>query len=131
MKYLIDADWIIDALKGIEAAHDLLDTLSADGVAVSIVVLGELFEGVVRLPDAAAHLAAIRRFLIGYTRLNLSDPIMEIFAHHRAFLRDQGQSIPDLDLLIAATALAHDLTLVTRNRRHFARVPGLRLHAAS
>ena len=46
----------------------------------------------------------------------------------RAFLRRQGQLIPDLDLLIAATALAHDLTLVTRNRRHFSRILSLRLY---
>ena len=44
-------------------------------------------------------------------------------------LRRQGQLIPDLDLLIAATALAHDLTLVTRNRHHFERIPDLRLHS--
>jgi predicted nucleic acid-binding protein len=35
--------------------------------------------------------------------------------------------IPDMDLLIAATALEHDLTLVTRNLSHFSRIPELRL----
>ena len=49
------------------------------------------------------------------------------FAELRAFLRRRGRLIPDMDLLIAATALEHDLTLVTRNHRHFARVPGLRV----
>jgi predicted nucleic acid-binding protein len=34
----------------------------------------------------------------------------------------------DTDILIAATALANDLPLLTRNRRHFERVPGLRFH---
>ncbi len=36
--------------------------------------------------------------------------------------------IPDADLFIAATALHHDLTLVTRNLKHFERVPGIRLY---
>ena len=36
--------------------------------------------------------------------------------------------IADMDILIAATAIAHDLTMLTRNRRHFERVPGLRLY---
>jgi predicted nucleic acid-binding protein len=39
--------------------------------------------------------------------------------------------IPYLDLLIAATALAYDLTLLTRNRRHFQRIPDLKLYEAT
>jgi predicted nucleic acid-binding protein len=39
--------------------------------------------------------------------------------------------IPDVDLLIAATALEEDLTLVTRNTRHFERIPDLKLYQPS
>lgn len=53
---------------------------------------------------------------------------MKHFARIRGELRRQGLGIPDADLLIACTALAHDLTLVTRNFRHFERVPALRIH---
>lgn len=53
---------------------------------------------------------------------------MERFAGIRGDLRRRGQLIPDLDLLIAATALHHDLTLLTRNVRHFDRIPELRLY---
>ncbi len=53
---------------------------------------------------------------------------MDQFAVLRADLRRRGQLIPDLDLLIAATALSHDLALLTRNVRHFARIPGLRIY---
>ena len=42
-------------------------------------------------------------------------------------LRAQGIRIGTLDLRIVATALVHDLTLVTRNTKDFARVPGARL----
>jgi predicted nucleic acid-binding protein len=54
-------------------------------------------------------------------------PIAERFAWLRSALRRQGMLIPDMDLLIAATALEHDLTLVTRNLSHFSRIPELRL----
>lgn len=43
------------------------------------------------------------------------------------FLRSSNQLLPDADLLVAATALVHDLTLVTSNQRHFGRIPTLRL----
>lgn len=59
--------------------------------------------------------------------LLLDDAIMERFARIRSDLRARGQLIPDLDLAIAATALEHDLTLLTRNARHFSRIPNLRL----
>jgi tRNA(fMet)-specific endonuclease VapC len=60
--------------------------------------------------------------------LPVTEPIIEVFAEHRAQLRAQGTMIADLDLLIASTALYHDLDLVTRNLRHFRRVPGLRIY---
>ena len=53
---------------------------------------------------------------------------MTRFANHRARLRNTGLLIPDFDLAIAATALEHDLTLITHNRRHFGRIDGLRLY---
>jgi tRNA(fMet)-specific endonuclease VapC len=43
-------------------------------------------------------------------------------------LRQQGQVLPAPDLLIGATALAYGLILVTRNLRHFQRIPGLRIY---
>jgi toxin FitB len=60
--------------------------------------------------------------------LPLNRTIMRRFARLRGASRQQGQGLPDADLLIAATALNHGLTLVTRNRRHFQRVPQLTLH---
>ena len=131
MRYLVDTDWIIDALADVPSAVEPLDRLSADGLAVSIISFGELFEGAYGFPNPEVHLAAFRRFLSGFTLLDLTDPIMEVFARTRADLRRQGNLIPDLDLLIAAAALHHDLTLMTRNLRHFARIANLRLYQPS
>ncbi len=60
--------------------------------------------------------------------LPVTEEIAAVFARVRAGLREQGNLIADLDLLIAATAIAYDLTLLTRNRRHFERVPGLSIY---
>ena len=56
---------------------------------------------------------------------------MRRFAAVRGQLRRDGNLIGDMDLLIASTALVNNLTLVTRNRRHFDRVPGLELYQDS
>jgi tRNA(fMet)-specific endonuclease VapC len=47
----------------------------------------------------------------------------------RGDLKRRGLTIGDFDILIAATALHHDLTLVTRNRRHVSRIPDLQLYS--
>ena len=128
MKYLVDADWLIDAAAGRSTAVRTLDRLSGDGLAVSLVAVAEVYEGAFRTPQPEATLAEFREFLGDYAHLPLTDPIIERFARLRAALRRQGQLIPDMDLFIAATALEAELTLVTRNVRHFARIPELTLY---
>jgi predicted nucleic acid-binding protein len=128
MRYSLDTDWLIDARADLPSAVRAIDELSDAGLAVSVVSIGELEEGAFCFPDSRAELARIRGFLEPLITLWLSDPIMEIFGHTRSQLRRAGQLIPDLDLLIAATAISHDLTLMTRNLRHVARVLDLRLY---
>jgi predicted nucleic acid-binding protein len=43
-------------------------------------------------------------------------------------IHDRGELIPDFDPLIGATALVHDLTVLTFNLRHFQRIPELKLY---
>ena len=68
------------------------------------------------------------QFLRGVTVLSVTRGVAKRFAVIRGHLRQQGQLLPQPDLLIAATAMHHNLTLVTRNTRHFQRLPGLTLY---
>ena len=128
MSYLLDTDWAIDALAGKRNAAATLSELFADGVAMSWVTVGEIYEGAFGFPAPQAHLATFRTFIQQLRILNLNDPIMEQFAQIRSSLRRQGQIIPDFDILLAATALHHDLTVLTFNIRHFSRIPNLKLY---
>ncbi len=56
---------------------------------------------------------------------------MTRFAELRARLRQQGQLIPDLDLIVGATALVHELTVLTFNVRHLGRIPGIHIYRPS
>jgi predicted nucleic acid-binding protein len=131
VSYLIDTDWLIDVLLGVPGAVGAVERLGGQDVGVSIVSYGELFEGALGAPDPGARLAQYRAFLDSFRLVPLSDPVMERFARTRKLLRDDGRLIPDLDLLIGATAVHHDLTLLTRNLRHFGRIPDLRIHRPS
>ena len=131
MRYLVDADWLIDAAIGRPVAVRTLDRLSSKGLSISIIAVAEVYEGAFRTSQPEATLAGFREFLGVYAHLPLTDPIIERFARLRAALRRQGQLIPDMDLFIAATALEADLILVTRNTRHFERITELKLYQPS
>lgn len=130
MRYLVDSDWVIDGIGLIPGTQAVLDRLAWDGIAVSIVTLGEVFDGAFSTVDPQRMLHIFRGYLEAFAVVPLTDPIMETFARLRASLRRQGRLIPDIDLQIAATAVTLNLTLVTRNLRHFSRVPDLSLYQA-
>jgi len=129
--YLVDSDRLIDAISGIRSALEVLERLAPDGLAISIVTLGEISEGAYMFLDPERHLPSLRTFVTGYAILLLDEPSVTHFARVRALLRQSGNLIPDMDLLIAATALRYGLILVTRNVRHFQRVPDLRIYQPS
>jgi tRNA(fMet)-specific endonuclease VapC len=131
VSFLVDTDWIISGLGGRPAALQLLASLRSQGLAVSVVTVAEVLDGAYGTTDPAATIAAYRTFLVGFARLEVTEPIAAIFARVRAELRSQGNLIPDMDLLIAATALELNLTLVTRNERHHGRIPGLQIYRRS
>lgn len=128
MKYLIDTDWLIDYLKGKLAAGQLLDQLVHEGIAISLITYGEILEGIYYGKDPKQQEQIFRAFLRVTPILPLTENSLERFADIRGGLRRQGQLIGDADILIAATALDHDLTLVTQNLGHFRRIPKLTLH---
>ena len=128
MRYLLDTDWLLDAIGGYRGAAIAIEDLHPFGLGVSIVSYGELLEGVFGFPDTDARRDELYRFLDQFEMVPLTAAVMNIFGGTRSALRRSGQLIPDLDLLIAATAMHHDLILLTRNRRHFARIPELRLY---
>ncbi|MCP5006045.1 MAG: type II toxin-antitoxin system VapC family toxin [Planctomycetes bacterium] len=56
-----------------------------------------------------------------------SDEIAKIFGKVRGKLRKKGELIDNFDLMIASTALFHNLTILTNNRKHFERVDNLEI----
>lgn len=128
---LLDTDWVIQALANRQPARGTLERLAGSHIYVSYITLGEIYERAFTSTNPQAHLVSFRDFLGFYRLLGLNDPIMERFAETRALLRRRGELIADFDLLIAATALHHDLTLLTFNLRHFERIPDLELYQPS
>lgn len=127
--YLIDTDWVIDHLNGIHRVTSRLIELDSHGLALSVVSLAELWEGVHFSKDPARSEKILQEFVGGVAVLGLDEETCKLFGRLRGTLRQQGRLTGDFDLLIAATALRHDLTLLTNNRRHYENISGLRLES--
>ena len=127
MQYLVDTDWIISHLHKVEPVVQRLDDLAASGLGISIVSLAELYDGVFGANNPERSERVLQYFLEDVAVVNLDDAICRIFARERNRLRAAGTPVGDFDLLIGATALRHDLTLLTNNRRHFERLEGLQI----
>jgi predicted nucleic acid-binding protein len=107
---LVDTDVFVDHLRG--ARRLVLDA----GSSYSMVTRAELFAG------RAADEARVRRLLAPLEELAVDRVTAELGGRIR---REAGVALPDA--LIAATAVRYRRALVSRNRRHFERIPGLQL----
>ena len=125
MRYLVDTDWIIDALHEIPAVVQRLRELFDEGIGISIISMAELYQGVFYADDPQSNEARMLDFLTGYEVVQLDDDIARTFALERGRLKEAGTPIGDMDLLIGCTALQRGLTLLSNNRRHFERLQGL------
>lgn len=129
IRYLIDTDWVIDHLNQVERVVTRLKELRPQGLALSIVSLAELYEGVQYSRDPDRSQQALDAFLEDVSVLGIDEEICQLFGRERGRLRKAGQLIGDFDLSIAATGLHYGLTVLTNNRQHFERVAGLQIES--
>jgi predicted nucleic acid-binding protein len=129
MRYLVDTDWAVWWLRGRSDVVEQLRAFRADGLAISAVTFGELVTGVRRSRDQVRNEEALRHFLRRVTVLPFTDATAHYWGKEQARVLDAGETIAEFDLAIAATALQHDLVLLTENRRHYERVAGLLLRS--
>jgi tRNA(fMet)-specific endonuclease VapC len=128
--YLLGTNICVHFLRG---EHRLNEKLAVIGLArcfVSEITIAELLFGVAN--SAPAWQARQRQQVAEFRELFAEQalpvaPALEIFADQKAALRRSGRPIDDFDILIGSTAVAHGLTLVTRNTRHFAGLANLPL----
>ena len=125
MKYLVDTDWIMFHFRGNTQVARRIEELTPDGIGLSIVSMGELYEGVYRASDPSGSESTLRLILSEIDVVQIDDEVCRIFGQQRGMLRANNALIGDTDLWIGATALRHDLTLLTNNKRHFERMQGL------
>ena len=127
MRFLLDTDTCIYALKRHQAVLNRLLAQSREDIAVSVITESELRTGAAKSTSSAKTLRLIENFLrpLAVVEFNSMDAIS--YAQVRSRLERAGTPIGPLDTLIAAQAVARKLVLVSNNEREFSRVTGLRV----
>ena len=123
MKYVVDANVLSEPTKNVPDSK-VVDWLRENEreIVVDPIILGELRFGILLLRSGRKRASLERWFDAGVQRLRCLPWEAETglrWAQLLASLRTAGRAMPIKDSLIAATALVHDLTVVTRNRIDF------------
>ena len=118
---LADTDVLIDFLEGKGEADRVLAELGKESLATTTITRYELLAGAA----TEEQRNAIRQLLDCVTALPLDAAASDRAAEAWRLLESRGERIGMADCLIAGIALQHGVSLLTRNRQNFSRVPDL------
>lgn len=127
MKYLLDTDTLIYVYKRAGNCLARLSALPDSDLTLSSVNLFELEFGMAKSARRTLMERYVQELCKRYTVLNFDPEAARQAGVLRTHLQSLGTPIGPYDVQIAGVALAHNLTLITRNTREFERVPGLRV----
>ena len=128
MKYLLDTCVVSElvAKQPNPRVLEWIDSIDADGVYISVITVGEITKGIEKLPNSKRKQELID-WLENELLIRFQDNLIELdvkilirWGKLNARLEISGRRSPAIDSLIAATALEHELILVTRNESDFA-----------
>jgi len=124
MKYLLDSNIIIDFFRGKQGLKEKIIERLRQGFGVGSIGLAELYRGAFKSDRVKFNLKLIKNFL------NLPEVKIIVFGKNEALaagdlaarLEQKGQKLSVGDTLIAATAKANNLTILTEDKKHFGRL---------
>lgn len=129
----VDTSFLIDLHREVKterlsSAFEFLETLDErEAIGISVHALCELRGGAELSRRVIQEHEALDQLLQGFHIAHTDGRFMAVYARLYASLVRSGQMIGAMDLLIATHALVEDAPLVTKNAKHFSRVPGLRV----
>ncbi len=125
MAYLIDTDILIYCLKNDEHVKQKFIENQNIPKSISVITYGELVYSAKKSRHIEKNLAVTYRIAELFPVIDIGRSSMDIFGEIKSNLERKGNIIEDMDILIAATALLHNLILVTNNVKHFEKIKDL------
>ncbi len=113
-------------LKGLYNLDEKIEKAETENCFVSEITIAELKFGVENSEEKEKNKKTTDEFVSKFTILPIFNSL-DIYAKEKARLCKKGKSLDDFDLLIGATAISNNLTLVTRNISDFERLEGIEI----
>ena len=127
LRYLLDTNIVSDLMRNPRGrVFDRIAEVGEASICTSLIVAAELRSGATK-KNSSRLTARLETVLGALEIINLEAPVDKLYAIIRSDLERMGQPMAGNDMLIAAHALAMDLTLVTDNEAEFARISQLRI----
>jgi len=121
---LFDTDTCIALLRGVSTVIERRAATS-DAVVTTWITAAELYYGAAKSSAPENNRSVVGAFLLTLPILGLDELSVRIFGEAKALLERRGQRLADADLLIGAIAASRGATVITGNRRHYERIPGV------
>ena len=127
MHFLIDTNILIYRLKNLGNVNANFLKYKDNKMSVSVISYGELVYGANKSKSVAKNKATVQEIKSIFPMIDITPNVMDIFGAIKVDTQKIGKPVDDMDLLIAATAIAHNMILVTHNIKHFENIPKLQV----
>jgi tRNA(fMet)-specific endonuclease VapC len=125
MKYLLDTNICVYFLNQKKSVVEEIKQIPNEDLAISIITIAELEYGASNSEKIENNLRRIDFLKNKIKTLDIDFEIAREYGKIKSKLRKQGNLIDDFDILIGATAVVRNLTLITNNQQHFSRLKGV------
>jgi len=129
MMVCFDTDILIGVLRGDHSAKEKISDFQDKGVEISTTPINtcELFKGAFRSSNPKKNSKVIEELVRNLKFLDFNVKSSKIIGEEMERLRKKGESLSEMDVMIAGIAIANNEILVTRNINHFKRIKNLRV----
>jgi predicted nucleic acid-binding protein len=132
MSYLIDTNVISELVASRPNSHVInwFKNISIDSVFLSVITIGEIRKGIEKISDKPRKMKLLmwlEHDLVSMFNKRILPISIEVAERWGRLQHQSKRTLPAIDSLIAATALHHDMTLVTRNVSDFSHCHGLEI----
>lgn len=125
-KYLLDTNICIYFLKGLYDLDKKIEKADVANCFISEITIAELKFGAEASENHEKNRITINEFVKKFTVIPIFNSL-DVYAREKSRLKKKGLPLDDFDLLIGATSIANNLTLVTRNVSDFQRLEGIKI----
>lgn len=124
--YLLDTDICVFFLRGKYNLANKIEAVGIENCFVSEITIAELLFGAENSTDYEKHIKEVEFFEKNFKVITINS-CLRLYAKEKAKLRRKGTPVAEFDLLIGATAVANNFTMVTRNRKHFEKISDIKI----